>query len=215
MEKTPGHLDRWFWLRYHDPRHGDHLRIRFHADPADVNGVVLPFLSRWAADLRRQRLISGFCVEPYDQEIERYGGSAAITAAERFFHADSGLALDVLAATRDEDSRVVSAAATAAQIAARIGDGSVPGGRLDRQSRRRAHALRPRARAAGADPLPPGWAQALDAYAALLPPAPGSGIASDLIHMHCNRLVPAGEQIARALAADLTARRTHITEGTP
>ncbi|MCW2937026.1 MAG: Lantibiotic dehydratase domain protein, partial [Actinomycetia bacterium] len=33
VEEIPERWDRWFWLRYHDPRHGEHLRIRFHADP--------------------------------------------------------------------------------------------------------------------------------------------------------------------------------------
>ncbi|MEU9885336.1 lantibiotic dehydratase [Sphaerisporangium sp. NPDC051011] len=212
MEEIPRRWDRWFWLRYHDRRHGEQLRVRFHADPTDVNGIVLPSLSQWAADLMRQRLISGFCVEPYDQEIGRYGGTAAIIAAERFFDADSRLALDVLSTTREEDARLTIAAIAAATIAARIGGGAVPGGRLDRESHRRANTLRKRTRAAQDRPLPPGWESALDTYAAVLAPAQGARIASDLIHLHCNRLAPTHEQLVRALATDLIARHTHITE---
>ncbi|MFC4585346.1 lantibiotic dehydratase [Sphaerisporangium corydalis] len=212
VREIPRRWDRWFWLRYYDLRHGEHLRVRFHADPVDVNGIVLPFLSRWAADLIRQRLIFSFCVEPYDQEIERYGGTAAITAAEQFFDADSRLALDVLSATREEDARLTIAAITAAMIARRVGNGAIPAVRLDRESHRRANTLRRRIQAAR-NPFPPGWELALYAYASVLPPARGASIASDLIHLHCNRLAPAREQLIRALAIDLIARHTHLTEG--
>lgn len=213
-DKIPDCWDRWFWLRYHDSLHGEHLRVRFHADPAEVCGVVLPSLSRWAADLQLKRLISGFCIEPYDQEIERYGGPAAITAAERFFDADSRLALTVLSATRQEEERLAIAANAAAVIAGRIGNGAVSlRWRLDRVSHRRANALSARARDAAARPFPPVWNAALNTYAAELASPPSAGIASDLIHMHCNRLVPGSEHIVRALAADLIAHRVHLTEG--
>ncbi len=213
VEKLSGHWDRWFWLRYHDPRHGEHLRVRCHADPAVVTGTVLPALSAWASGLHRQRLISGFCVEPYDREIERYGGPDAVTAAERFFDADSRLALDVLSTTRDQDARLVITAVRAATIASRIGTGMVAGGRLDRPSHHRVNALRSQARTAASHQLSDAWESALDAYAAMLPPAKGADVAADLIHMLCNRLVPGSEDLVRALAADLIARNAHRTEG--
>lgn len=214
VQEIPDRWDRWFWLRYHDSHHGEQIRVRFHADPAEVCGVVLPSLSRLAADLQLQRLISGFCVEPYDQEIERYGGPAAITAAERFFDADSRLALTVLSATRQEEERLAIAANATAVIAGRIGNGTVSlRGRLDRVSHRRVNALSARARDAAARPFPPYWEAALDTYAAALASPPAEGIASDLIHLHCNRLVPGREHLVRALAADLIARRVHLTEG--
>ncbi|MEU8269005.1 lantibiotic dehydratase [Sphaerisporangium sp. NPDC049002] len=205
-----GAWDRWFWLRYHDQRHGEHLRVRFHADPAVLNGTVLPALSDWAATLHQQRLISGFCVEPYEQEIERYGGDGAITAAEHFFGADSRLALDVLSTVRDEDQRLVIAAITTATIAARTRT-AVHGERLGRETHRRMNSLRPRARAAVAPAFTSGWQLMLDAYIAMLPPGRRGGVGSDLIHLHCNRLAPTGEDLIRALAADRIAHHAHRT----
>jgi thiopeptide-type bacteriocin biosynthesis protein len=202
--------DRWFWLRYTDTRHGEHLRIRFHADPADIYGTILPGMTRWAAGLRRQRLSSGFCIEPYEQETERYGGTAAITTAERFFDADSRLALDILSKTREEDARLAVAAAAATVISRRVGTGAILGGHLDRAGHRRADALRMTVRGAQDHQFPPEWTSALDGLASVLPGGRADRIASDLIHLHCNRLVPAREDLVRTLAADMLA---HHPEG--
>ena len=211
-EESSGSWDRWFWLRYRDPRHGEHLRIRFHGDPARVCGVLLPSLARWAAGLRSQRLISGFCAEPYEQETERYGGPAAISAAERFFDADSRHVLNILGATRSDERRLIVAASAAVVICGRIGTGTISTTGLDRAGHRRVNALRDQARKAAADPLPPEWHAALQNYCTVLGQPDGT-IASDLIHLHCNRLVPGTESLVRALAADLIARRVHLTGG--
>jgi thiopeptide-type bacteriocin biosynthesis protein len=205
-----GRWDRWFWLRYRDDRHGEQLRIRFHTAPAD-GGALLAAMSQWATVLRGQRLISGFCVEPYDQEIERYGGATAISAAERFFTADSELALTLLSATRHDPERLVAAARCAAAIAARIGGWVLPRGRLDRPTHRHLQALRPRVRAA-ADPWHDSWQTTLDAYATVLDAQRGAQVASDLIHMHCNRLAPAHEDLIYALAADLNISHPQCSE---
>ena len=207
VKEIPGGWDRWFWLRYTNARHGEHLRIRFRADLAGLYGSILPSVTRWAAGLRRQRLSSGFCIEPYEPETERYGGTAALTAAERFFDADSRLALGILSGTREEDARLVVAAAAATAIARRVGAITVCGGHLGRDSHRRADELRTRARDARDHQFPPQWTSALDRLASVLPAGRGSAIASDLVHMHCNRLVPAREDLVRALAADLLAHR--------
>lgn len=87
-----GHYDTWFWLRYHTPEHGPHIRARFRGNPATLGSHVLPAVSAWCHEMIRQRCSGGFTVEPYDQEIERYGGPAAISAAEHVFAADSSLA---------------------------------------------------------------------------------------------------------------------------
>ncbi|MGH3997574.1 MAG: thiopeptide-type bacteriocin biosynthesis protein [Pseudonocardiaceae bacterium] len=73
------------------------MRVRFRGDPATLGSRVLPALSAWCQEMIRQRLSGGFTVEPYDQELERYGGPAAIGAAEHVFAADSSLALAILA----------------------------------------------------------------------------------------------------------------------
>jgi hypothetical protein len=201
-----GHWDRWFWLRYHDTSHGSHVRARFHGNRAVPGGQVLPAISAWCAEMIRQRLSGGFTLEPYDQEIERYGGPDSIGAAEQAFATDSRLVLAVLAAITDPDQRLVMAA--------------LSGRHVDRAARRRLDALRPQVRSAGqADRgrsafLPPDHPAWLDRQAAFatyrdtLEPAQGPSCASALIHLHANRLLGGTdtEPLARALAADLLAR---------
>ncbi|MGH3829066.1 MAG: thiopeptide-type bacteriocin biosynthesis protein [Pseudonocardiaceae bacterium] len=213
-------FDRWFWLRHNNSTHGPHLRIRFHGDPAALGSRVLPVVSVWCSELIAHHLASRFTVEPYDQEIERYGGPAAMCAAERIFDADSRLVLATLAATSDTDQRLLAAALSAATIARSVADGSraaLDGRHVDRAARRRLTELRPLARiAAETDSaiIPtthPAWVArqaALAAYRDNLPTSRHSDCASSLIHMHANRLLGdlEPERMARALAADIIAR---------
>ena len=217
-----GQWDRWFWLRYHDDAHGPHVRARFHGHPAVLGGQVLPAVSAWCSGLVSQQLSGGLTVEPYDQEIERYGGPGSISAAERVFAADSRAALAVITATADPGHRIVMAALAAADIVRVVAGGdpaALPGRQLDRSGRRRMEALRPAARAAdraaSAWPVPlasqPGWAarrEALAAYRDILAPEQRLPCASSLVHMHANRLLGHAdrERLACALAADLLAR---------
>jgi thiopeptide-type bacteriocin biosynthesis protein len=212
-------IERWFWLRYTTAAHGPHLRVRFHGVPAALGGRVLPAVAGTCARMNAARLCGRLAVEPYDQEIERYGGSEAITAAEAVFAADSGLVLRILAATTDPDERLLAAALTAASIARTVAASdlaALAGRSVARALRPRLTTLRPRARAAVAGPIPcagasavTGLHDALVAYRDLLPPARRPACASALIHMHAIRLLgdAALEPIARALAADLLAPR--------
>jgi thiopeptide-type bacteriocin biosynthesis protein len=207
----------WFWLRYSD-HVGPHLRVRFHADPACLGGHVLPAMAALTAELITGRLASGLSAEPYEQEIERYGGSRrAMTAAEHVFIADSGVALAVL--TADASQRIVIAALSAATIARTVADGdraALVGHHLDRGARCRLVELRPRTRAAARNqvsglltpPADKAWTArdaALAAYRNTLHPARRASCASSLIHLHANRLLGGTplEPLARALAADL------------
>jgi thiopeptide-type bacteriocin biosynthesis protein len=230
-----GMADMWFWLRYSDTADGPHLRLRLHGGPEALGGTVLPVIAAWCTRLRVQRLSSGFNVEPYDQEIERYGGAAAIAEAERVFAADSQFALDVLTATRNPDQRLVTAALSAAAIGCTLADGDpVSLGRhhLDRDARRRLESVRPAARASGlpssAATVPDGvpgaasaaWEarqRALMAYRDVLEPEQRAACASSLVHMHANRLLgdPAAERIAIALAADVLARTASPADQSP
>jgi thiopeptide-type bacteriocin biosynthesis protein len=224
-----------FWLRYADPAHGPHLRIRFHGDPAALGGAVLPALSTWCSGLRRQRLASSCSIEPYDQEIERYGGPGAITTAERVFAADSRLSLVLLTMIRDPDQRLAAAAMSAAAISTAIADGdpaALDPHHLDRAARRRYQTVRPRIRAAGRShdlatlpgDIPAGdaadaWAarhETLMAYRAALRPAQRPACAAALTHMHANRLLgdAVAERIATSLAADLVALQHATTPAT-
>jgi lantibiotic biosynthesis protein len=218
-----GPWDRWFWLRYHDTVHGPHVRARFRGDPAALGGQVLPAISAWCAEMIRQRLSGGFTVEPYDQEIERYGGAGSIGVAEQVFAADSQLVLAVFAATTDPDQRLVMAALSAATIASTVAGGdlaALAGRHVDGAARKRLEILRPQVRSARQPDkgwptfLPrdhPAWLareEALASYRNTLEPTQSPSCASALIHMHANRLLggTAAEPLARALAADLLAR---------
>jgi lantibiotic biosynthesis protein len=214
-----GHYDTWFWLRYHTPEHGPHLRARFRGDPGTLGNRVLPALAAWGQEMIRQRLSGGFTVEPYDQEIERYGGPAAISAAEHVFAADSSLALAVLASVSDNDQRLIITVLSAAAIASAMTDAyqAALGGRhVDRAARRHMLELRTQVRAArnqltaGPDlgAIRAAWHarhEALATYRGLLDPARRADCASSLIHMHLNRLFGdmRSERMVRALAVDL------------
>ncbi|WP_285704634.1 lantibiotic dehydratase [Microtetraspora sp. NBRC 16547] len=213
-------VDHWFWLRYFTTAYGHHLRVRFHGHPTVLTGRLLPALSTWCSEKIAQRLAGGLIVEPYEQEIERYGGHASIQLAEVVFAADSRLVLTALAATRDPDQRLVFAALSAATIATTVADGdtSALGGRhLGRADRTRLSRLRPVVRDAYRNRttplLPqthPAWTarqDALDSYRDTLNPQQRARCAFSLIHMHANRLLGGNvdEPLARALAADLLA----------
>ncbi|MEO3862080.1 lantibiotic dehydratase [Acrocarpospora sp. B8E8] len=220
----PGIVSRWFWLRYADTAMGPHLRARFHGDPAVLGGQVLPALSAWCRQAILEQLCGGFSIEPYDQEIERYGGPGAISAAEDAFAADSRLALAVLRTTADPDQRMIAAAhcaaTTALTVAANDPAEAIGRPRLDHAARTRYNQLRPQARAAWttlskggqvahSGPAWCAWLDSLTAYRDSLEDAHRAPCASSLIHMSANRLMEklADEAIARAMAADLIARR--------
>jgi thiopeptide-type bacteriocin biosynthesis protein len=187
-----GHYDTWFWLRYHTPEHGPHIRARFRGDPATLGSRVLPAFSAWCREMIRQRLSGGFTVEPYDQEIERYGGPAAIGAAEHVFATDSSLALAILASVSDNDQRLIIATLSAAAIARPMTDAyqaALDGRHVDRTARRHMLNLRPQLRAdrgqitAGSDldAIRPAWNarhDALAVYRELLDPARRADCAS-------------------------------------
>ncbi|MFC4016069.1 lantibiotic dehydratase [Nonomuraea purpurea] len=202
----------WFWLRYADHA-GPHLRVRFHGDPEYLGGRVLSTMGDLVGQLVRDRLASGLAVEPYEQEVERYGGSPeAMAAAEEVFAADSRLVLATVTATPHPDQRTVVAALSAAAIARILADGdrrALAGHHVDRDARRKMAELRPLTRAAAALPsTSPAWAardKALVTYRDMLDPEQRISCASSVVHMHVNRILGAAipEPLVRALAVDL------------
>lgn len=217
-------FDRWFWLRYDTPALGPHLRIRFHGQPAMLAAQLLPSVAAFAGRLEEEGLAGALYIEPYVQEIERYGGPDAITAAETVFAADSTFALAALNAPAG-DERLLIAASSAGDIAQTLNADNPtstlhPGG-LSRQDRHRRDRLRHRLRddtATVATTPALGLARsrrhhALASYRDTLAEHRHEVIAlcaSDVVHMHCNRLLgpdPTAERIVRTLAADLLHRR--------
>jgi thiopeptide-type bacteriocin biosynthesis protein len=93
-----GHADRWFFIRYNDPHL--HLRLRFHGDPKRLSSEVLPKLWEYANPEIQRGTLWRVQLDTYEREIERYGGLEGIEIAERFFHLDSELVLELLSTLR-------------------------------------------------------------------------------------------------------------------
>lgn len=84
-----GLIDNWFFIRYRDP--DPHLRLRLHGTP-EILAATLEWANRLVDAGRCQR----FCLDTYDQEVERYGGPAGIEVAEQLFGVDSRAVAELL-----------------------------------------------------------------------------------------------------------------------
>ncbi|MFJ6382578.1 lantibiotic dehydratase [Kitasatospora sp. NPDC092039] len=94
-----GLADSWFFVRYTDPE--CHLRIRFHGERPVLLGPLMDQACRWAGDLVATGLGTRFGFDTYEREVERYGGSEGMRAAEAVFGADSSSAARLLQAGED------------------------------------------------------------------------------------------------------------------
>lgn len=213
------HVDRWFFVRYADASTGrPHLRLRLHGDPSAVARHLLPGLRDWAQDLAAAGLTDDLSLHVYRPEVERYGGMAAMEAAERFFCADSRLALRRL----DDDTDPLPVAADVVRLIRGFQGAGAMGWeqwlinhhrkdetrhRVFTRRRREAMALIP----ADGPALPSEdaeWHASLAAYAAtvrrtaarenwILP----AEILKALLHMHCNRRLRFGADIEQDVYA--------------
>jgi thiopeptide-type bacteriocin biosynthesis protein len=93
---SAGQADHWFFIRYSDPHL--HLRLRFHGDPKRLSSDVLPQIWECTNPEIQRGTLWRVQLDTYEREVERYGGLAGIHIAERFFHLDSELVLDLLTA---------------------------------------------------------------------------------------------------------------------
>jgi thiopeptide-type bacteriocin biosynthesis protein len=82
-----GLADSWFFIRYSDP--DSHIRLRFHGSPQRLTGQLFATVCGWAGELMSQGICLKFAFDTYDPEIERFGGTAGMAAAEALFAADS------------------------------------------------------------------------------------------------------------------------------
>ncbi|MFJ1735499.1 lantibiotic dehydratase [Streptomyces sp. NPDC088254] len=115
---------RWWFVRYPDPQH--HLRVRLTCAPGTL-GSAIEHIGQWAQQLRQSGLITHFGVETYHPETARFGGIAAIDAAEEYFAADSAAALAQLAVQggRDApDARAITAASMVDIVTGLLGEGA-------------------------------------------------------------------------------------------
>ena len=94
-----GAADDWFFIRYADP--DPHLRLRFRGKPDRLIGALAPQLLSWANTLISQGLCSRLCLDTYEREVERYGGTKGMSLAESIFGADSRFVVEALRLTRN------------------------------------------------------------------------------------------------------------------
>jgi thiopeptide-type bacteriocin biosynthesis protein len=89
-----GAVDLWFFLRYGDPEW--HLRLRFHGAPERLHRETLPALYAALNPLLDDGRLWRLQVDTYEREVERYGGKEGVELAERLFHVDSEVVLEIL-----------------------------------------------------------------------------------------------------------------------
>lgn len=92
--QAEGIVKRSFFMRYADPQ--SHIRLRFQGDPQVLLNSLLPLIHNWVNALMKKGLVDEMKLDPYNPEIERYGGSDFIGIAEELFSVDSRVAAELL-----------------------------------------------------------------------------------------------------------------------
>jgi thiopeptide-type bacteriocin biosynthesis protein len=135
-------IDRFFFVRYHDPE--PHLRLRFRGDPVTLWQDVRPLLERMLEPHRSAGRLWRVAYDTYVREVERYGGPGGIELAEKSFAEDSRAVISLLG-TLDEipgatDLRWKLALISVEQVIEDLG--LADGGRLQFLDPAREHLLR-------------------------------------------------------------------------
>jgi thiopeptide-type bacteriocin biosynthesis protein len=143
--RARGDLQGWFFLRYVDPGTGrDHLRLRLRGVRAGARTSMQRLMLAAMAGARRDGLVVAVDTADYFRETARYGGPAAMDAAEVIFAAGSDLVLAVLQA---EHAGALPADADRRALLVGAQDALARGFGIDRDAR---HALAERRRGAWA-----------------------------------------------------------------
>jgi len=88
-----GMIDKWFFIRYSDPKF--HIRVRFHVtEPRFLLNVVL-MMQNLIFPFIEQDLVWKVQVDSYQREVERYGVETMELGETLFFH-DSRMIVDML-----------------------------------------------------------------------------------------------------------------------
>jgi len=100
-----GIIDKWFFIRYADPKH--HIRVRFHFNNPENVRLIINSLYPDFKKLISQDLIWKIQTDTYQREIERYG-EKTIELAEELFYYDSKMIvnfLDLIEGEKGEELR--------------------------------------------------------------------------------------------------------------
>lgn len=98
-----GEIDSYFFIQYRDP--DMHLRLRVKAEQAKLMAVQ-PKLLKLFRELRKQSLISKYCIDCYELELERYGGYDLMDDAHEVFHKDSVAVQSIISQKRSHSINI-------------------------------------------------------------------------------------------------------------
>ncbi|GAA4383640.1 lantibiotic dehydratase [Hymenobacter koreensis] len=88
-----GIIDKWFFIRYYDPKF--HVRLRLHLVDARRYDEVFSALYPLLEQLKEQQIVWKVAVDTYQRELERYGFDKIEPVENIFFH-DSRLCVRLL-----------------------------------------------------------------------------------------------------------------------
>lgn len=86
-------IDRWFFIRYADPK--SHLRIRFHFIETKDISMAITIINDFLNKFHKRKAIEKIQIDTYEREIERYH-ACGIEQAEYLFWYDSEFTLKIL-----------------------------------------------------------------------------------------------------------------------
>jgi thiopeptide-type bacteriocin biosynthesis protein len=98
--KRNGHIDRWFFIRYHDPK--SHLRIRFRAKNEKSVSAIIESVKEVSRNHIEEGVVWKIQIDTYVRELERYG-HVSMDDAEYMFSFNSELVLDLLKLLEDQE----------------------------------------------------------------------------------------------------------------
>ncbi len=83
-------IDKWFFIRYADPKH--HIRLRFHFQNLDKIGEIITCLQPALNEYMTEDLIWKIQTDTYNRELERYGIKTMELSEALFFHDSEAIA---------------------------------------------------------------------------------------------------------------------------
>jgi len=98
-----GQAEGWYVVRYADP--APQLRVRLCGRPATLVDRVLPELARWAAASIASGTRTRLSLQPYERELERYGGPETTAVCEAVACVDSAAVRSLLSLVRPRQGR--------------------------------------------------------------------------------------------------------------
>ncbi len=82
--KKEGIIDKWFFIRYADPKH--HIRVRFHYNKPENVAKVINSLYPYFKEYVDEDFIWKIQIDTYQRELERYGSNTMELSEELFYH---------------------------------------------------------------------------------------------------------------------------------